>query len=240
MVLKLDGTGFVQVPDSQTLRIGAELTLFCRFIDTYANATAGETLIEKGSPGMFEYKIRSGATAGNSIYQNSGASTYMSVSGGALAPGVEFTVAGTYKQAVEAIVFVNGSQVSRTVTATGTAPVGMASPLGVGARPTSANIFTGDIIEAAVFSSSLLPTDIADLHSGAKKPIDFASCVMWHDYRTGTAQDQTSNGNNGTLVGGASLTTEKGIGGLAGGSTTTLLIIAGIAIAAWYFFLRKN
>lgn len=72
----------------------------------------------------------------------------------------------------------------------------------IGSSPSNENVFNGYYYSIAYFNIILTGAQVTSLHNGLA-PNQISGCVLYHDYTTGSAEDRSGNGNNGTLQGNA-------------------------------------
>lgn len=228
--IDLDGTDdYMSVADADDLSFGNGSTDSPFTLALWLNSdTAGTVrLIAKGFgvPQEYSFSVGSAGTPGLTLYDENVNSRIQIVSQTALTQGVWQHWAVTYDGSgshSNSKIYLNGVAVSTTTSSSGTyvAMHNTSTPVNVGRHNITVSGTTydtfanGKMDEVAIFNSALSASDISAIYNSGV-PTDLASYspVGWwrmgdNDSGTGTTiTDQGSGSNNGTLVNGATFST---------------------------------
>ena len=215
--LLFDGTDdFVQVANDASINFDGEFSVSMWFKTTSSNVMYA---ITHGSSSEIKYLIQFYAPINRirlQIFDVSNVSTIIDntqVFNDGQWHHLAFTTDGT-TTSDKVIVYFDGSPLTNKGTLSNNGIRLTTLSLSIGQVPNTAR-FNGNIDEVALFNSELSSTDITSIYNGngAGKPGDLASLnpVSWWRFEEGsgtTATDSGTGGNNGTLLGGPTYSTD--------------------------------
>ena len=164
--LELDGATIVEIPDSESLRLGKEQTITAW---VYAIARVGDwaRIVGKGESGPRNYGLWTSAS-GHLLFQIYGGANCNAYNPNgdddeSFVPEGEWThIAGTY-DGEKVKIFTNGSEVGKFAADCNTDPNVSADPLTFGKLPGLHTFFVGIIDEVGIFSAVLSGNEIEDV-----------------------------------------------------------------------------
>lgn len=216
-VLSLDGVdGFVNIPDNTALNIPDKLSVFAVASTDDSDIIATQVIVGKYDQGIQEREWALVITSEEKIAVNFGNPVDGSFIGRWVSDAVIDTdTIATYGFTFDGgvvVLYVNGQEVAGSAFLSVPTALNLASaPLSIGSAFSSgvvASTFNGIISQARIYDTTILtPAEMLAIHNGTDTTVGATLKAQYNlNHKKGItiATDSSVNGNDGTLIGGAS------------------------------------